>query len=100
MALFLISERAAGSTSAWSGYLQTLPDAPPSPLSWGAAERDLLAATQLLQSLQGYECALHLVLPPYFAILIAAAENFILQKHRVQAFRAQTRLSEVKHACL
>lgn len=58
MALFLISERAAGSASPWAAYLQTLPGAPPSPLFWGAHERDLLAGTQLLQSLEAYECAL------------------------------------------
>ena len=56
VALFLISERAAGSASPWAAYISTLPDQPPSPLFWGAAERELLAGTQLLQSLQSYEC--------------------------------------------
>lgn len=55
VALFLISERAAGSASPWAAYLQMLPEAPPSPLFWNAPERDLLAGTQLLQSLEAYE---------------------------------------------
>jgi hypothetical protein len=57
VALFLIGERAAGSASPWAAYIGTLPEQPPSPLLWGAAERDLLASTQLLQSLLSYECA-------------------------------------------
>ena len=56
LVLVLIAERAAGSSSPWAGYIQSLPEAPPSPLFWGAAERRLLEATQLLQSLEGYEC--------------------------------------------
>lgn len=55
VALFLISERAAGGGSAWAPYIQTLPEQPPSPLFWGSAERELLAGTQLLQSLESYE---------------------------------------------
>lgn len=55
VALFLISERAAGGASPWASYVQALPDEPPSPLFWGAAERELLAGTQLLQSLESYE---------------------------------------------
>lgn len=57
VALFLISERAAGSASPWAAYINTLPERPPSPMFWGAAERELLAGTQLLQTLQSYECA-------------------------------------------
>jgi len=55
VALFLISERAADSRSPWAGYLHTLPDTPPSPLYWADAQLELLAGTQLLQSLEGYE---------------------------------------------
>jgi hypothetical protein len=57
VALFLISERAEGGASPWAAYINTIPEQPPSPLFWGAAERELLAGTQLLQTLQSYECA-------------------------------------------
>lgn len=57
IALFLLFERQQGSSSAWQGYLSTLPAFVDTPLSWSEAELQPLRGTQLMTNLEGYRCA-------------------------------------------
>lgn len=55
--LFLVFEKALGARSKWADYIQAMSAQTLSPIYWPEEDRKLLENTQLLQSLEGYECA-------------------------------------------